>query len=72
MTTTAAATSPATAEDDDEDADETTPLIKKENKQLSPFRFTMAHLTCIGVGIVHLVWMAFGTALTIPMYFRYC
>ncbi len=45
-----------------------TPLIDIEEK--SKFRFTKSHLICIVLSLIHLVWLAFGTSLTIPMFFR--
>ena len=56
-------------EENAETADDQAPLIQP--KPVLKFRFLFAHLTCLGLGVVHMGWMAFGSFLTIPMYFRY-
>ena len=55
-------------EDSIETTDDNAPLIQP--KPVLEFRFLFAHLTCLGLGVVHMGWMAFGSFLTIPMYFR--
>jgi hypothetical protein len=49
--------------------DDSAPLVAAETAR--KFKFAFNHLTCIGVGILHIAWMGFGTALTFPMFFRY-
>ena len=48
--------------------DDSAPLVVRGHGR--KFKFAFNHLTCLGIGCLHIVWMGFGTALTVPMLFR--
>jgi hypothetical protein len=55
--------------EENETENDEAPLIP--NEPMTKFKFAFSHLTCLGIGMAHMAWMAFGTFLTVPMYFRY-
>ena len=47
---------------------DSTPLIEKDSER--KFEFAFNHLTCLGIGFLHIAWVGFGSAVTFPMFFR--